>query len=382
MRSTHVSRRARSAAISAVVLAAGLLGSSPGVASDAQIWGTEPGRVMVQVRFAAGDQPDQEIWHAALQTVDTTDGGDLRIRIESSGAPALILPLDPGDDPVEWSEMVKGAEGQLLRVEYDPAEDAPAGRIDMDWSLTGEPPHSRSGDVPMPSVVRRAILGFYGDRPPASGIFRGVAHARATLDELWEHAAYGGGMRSEELAESALTAVKASGVELSFYRDPQGRPITESDVEAVVCQGLAQSARVFWEDAVQRIETQQFVNQVLDEITRIWDRCGDDLELIVPLEGEDRQLTRRGVRELRRAAAQRFLDRAAASAVDRREADTKVFLRMFRRELELANAQKQRFQLNDFTIGKKPASEEAIEDLLERARGESGIWGWFKKLIT
>lgn len=347
----------------------------PGVAAAQQdaIWGTRPDAAMISVFAQFDEESDVRLWHLPARSVAVHSASALKIDLE--GGPTLYLPVSPGDDASATAERIRGAVGQLVRLEYHPAVDTPRGMVHASWTWSVSRAVAGEGHVPMTNPLYSAMLKHLGDDVPNTGVFAPLAAAQLRLDILVRNVTNGNGREVDELADGFLSAAEYAGLPLDFYRLPDGRASREA-IEEIKHRGYVLSAVDYWNAAISKFRQNRIVSPTLNDFERAWAKVRPGTKTMVEVPGQGRRrLSDELLHQFRRIAGQKYLDAAASAAKAGDPEWTNEMLRRFAEERSASG-----LPMSDFQLEGRRAQDDDIEYLVKLARGETGFVGFFRAI--
>lgn len=371
-----MTRRTLARSLIVAVLLVALAHPAPAREQDSEVWGTRPGEVMVVVSANFGVESEEWLWHLPMESVEPHGAGVLRIQLR--GGPLLYLPAKSGESVAATEELVRGAGGRLVRLEYQPVVDTPRGTIRASWTLSPRKGVVGVGDVPMTNALYSAMLRQLGDEPiPTTGVFAPLAAAQRRLELVERNVTIGNGREVDELTEDFLDSVRAAGLPLEFYRLADGSRASEEEIRRLQDRGHLLSAVDYWNSAISKFRQNRIVNPTLNDFEKEWSRVPEGTEARVDVPGLQGQRLLSGelLREFRRICGQKYLDAAASAARAEDPEWTLEMLRRFREELNSSG-----LTLAEFRVDGRPAEEGDFDGLVKRARREQGFLGFFRAI--
>ncbi len=341
-----------------------------------EVFGTRSDQVMVMVSAQFSEDLDEQIWLEPLAAVEVADSGNLSLTLEGVDGLALTMPLAEGRDAASSVEIVQGAIGHLLRLEYHPAQLAPRGRIHASWTLSSEKSLVGRGDVRMVSRLYSQILSVAPDDLPDTGIFASIANVQNRYGAFVDHALTEDAHETGVLYEGLLGAVENANTPLSFYRKADGGRVTEEHLTELLETGRVRSADLYWREAVAKFDTMEPVNELLNAFVEEWNGCPAGTEIVGPFPGdESERLVDIGViDEFRRAAARRFLAEAVLCAEAENPWLMAENLERFHLEIDAAGDVGQEIDPNDFVPENYETIDEFEAHLGRKASGRLNTW--------
>jgi hypothetical protein len=364
---TRLGNLARAAApLALVALAAGA-----GRAQD--VWGTAAGEAMMHVSVQFTEERDNRLWHLPVESVAVHSPTALRAKLR--GGPTVYLPVSAAGAS-ELADLVTSSQGQLVRLEFHPAREAPRGMVHAAWTHSSRRGVIGEGNVPYTGEVYSAMLRYVGEKVPNQGIFAPIAAAQRRLDLLVQNVTASNGREVDELVEDFRAAAENAGVPMEFYRLPEGRASDES-IRRLVNRGYELSAVDYWNSAISKFRQNRIVSPTLNDFESSWSLVSPDTRVQVEFPGTrgKRTLNESLLHEFRRIAGQKYLD-AAASAARAEDPDWTVeMLRRFAEERAASG-----LPMSDFEVDGRPGLDTDMELLVKRARRETGFAGFFRAI--
>lgn len=358
-----------------VLLAAiALLVPAAAYAQTEAIWGTRPDAVMISVYAQFDEESDVRLWHLPAGSVQAHSGS--AVALELQGGPTLYLPVSPGENAAATADQIRGALGQLVRLEYHPVVDAPRGMVHAGWTWSVQRKLAGEGNVPMTNPLYSAMLRHVGEEVPHTGAFAPLASAQLRLDILVRNVTNGNGREVDELADGFLKSAEYAGLPLDFYRLPDGSRASEEAIEEIKHRGYVLSAADYWNAAVSKFRQNRIVSPTLNDFDSAWAkvRAGTKVMVEVPGQGK-RALSDELLHQFRRIAGQKYLDAASSAARAEDPEWTNEMLRRFEEERVASG-----LAMGEFQLDGRPAVDEDVEYLVRLARGETGFVGFFRAI--
>jgi hypothetical protein len=347
------------------------------VASFAQaepIWGTRTDAVMISVYAQFDEESDVRLWHLPASSVQAHSGSAVKLELE--GGPTLYLPVSAGESPAAAADQIRGALGQLVRLEYHPVLDAPRGVVHASWTWSVQRKLAGEGNVPMTNPLYSAMLRQLDADVPHTGVFAPLAAAQLRLDILVRNVTNGNGREVDELADGFLRSAEYAGLPPDFYRLPDGTRASEQAIEDIKHRGYVLSAVDYWNAAVSKFRQNRIVSPVLNDFGAAWAkvRPGTKATVEVPGMGK-RQLSDDLLHQFRRIAGQKYLDAAHSAAKAGDPEWTNEMLRRFQEERAASG-----LAMGEYQLDGRPAVDDDVEYLVRLARGETGFVGFFRAI--
>jgi hypothetical protein len=348
----------------------------PGPArAQESVWGTRAGEVMVAVYAQFSEDDDDRLWHEPLRSV-TPQGADV-LRIELPDGVTVYAPVSGARSAREEAERVRAAEGELLRLEYHPAQDTPRGRVHASWTLSPDHAIAGSGHVPITNRLYSAMLRRLGDDVPDTGVFAPLAAAQRRLDLLVRNVTSSNGREADELAEDFLAAANRAGLPLDFYKLPDGTRASDEVVQGLLHRGYVLSAVDYWNAALSKFRRNRIVGPTLNDFESAWEKVPEGTKVSVEFPGRraPQPLSADLLRDFRLICGQKYLSAAESAAEGEDPEWTVEMLRRFEEEREASG-----LPMSEFRIAGRPAQEGDPEFLIKRARRENGFVGFFRAI--
>ncbi|NNE43254.1 MAG: hypothetical protein HKN12_03525 [Gemmatimonadetes bacterium] len=359
-----------------VLIPTALLLALPFPAASQAVWGTRPGEVMVTVSSVFSQESEVRLWHEPLRSVAVHSKDALKIEI---GPEALLfyVPVTGGDSAQEMKQLIESSQGELLRLEYHPADATPRGRVQSSWTLSPKRTIAGTGAVPMTNRLYSAMLRYLGDDVPDSGVFAPLSAAQRRLELLERNVALGNGREVDQLRDEFIKAADNAGLPLEFYKLKDGSRASEEAVQAIVHRGYELSALDYWNAAISKYRQNRLVNPTLNEFEKAWEKVPESSRVMAEFPGSRRKkpLSDEALHQFRVAAAQKYLDAAAQAATAEDSEWTVEMLRRFHEEQEIAQ-----LPMSDYQVDGRPAEAGDPDLLIRRARLETGFVGWFRAI--
>jgi len=337
--------------IAALALALALPGSARAQEQESDVWGTRPGQVMVVVSANFGVESEEWLWHLPMESVAPQGAGVLRIQLQAG--PLLYLPVKTGETVAGTEELIRGATGRLLRLEYQPVVDTPRGTVHSSWTLSPRKGVVGVGNVPMTNALYSAMLRQIGNEPiPNTGVFAPLAAAQRRLELVERNVTIGNGREVDELADDFLDTVRSAGLPLEFYRLSDGSRASEEAIQRLRDRGHTLSAVDYWNSAISKFRQNRIVNPTLNDFEKEWNRVpkGTEVRVDVPGVRGQRVLDRDLLQEFRRICGQKYMDAAVSAARAEDPEWTLEMLRRFREEFDASG-----LPLDKFVVDGRPA---------------------------
>lgn len=338
------------------------------------IWGTRPDAVMISVYAQFDEESDVRLWHLPASSVDVHSATALKVALQ--GGPTLYLPVSAGDDAHAAADRIRGALGELVRLEYHPVVETPRGMVHASWTWSVSRQVAGEGHVPMTNALYSAMLRHLGEDVPNTGVFAPLAAAQLRLEILERNVTDGNGREVDELADGFLKAAEYAGLPLDFYRLADGSRASSEAIEDIRHRGYVLSAVDYWNAAVSKFRQNRIVSPVLNEFEAAWSKVPPGTKAVVEVPGVGkRQLSDDLLHQFRRIAGQKYLDAAASAARAGDPEWTNEMLRRFGEERDASG-----LPMSEFRLEGRPARETDIEYLVKLARGETGFVGFFRAI--